>query len=74
MALADRPRVNPGVTLEEDIRMMWEKSRDKYYAAADYVYRTEGKDLQTEVEELASLISGNPLFSELKTGIKQFSE
>ena len=50
--LADRPRVNVGTTLEEDIRMIWEKSKNKYYDAADLVYATDKKSVQEEVLEL----------------------
>jgi len=70
VARADRPRVNPGTTLAEDIRMMWEKSSGKYLSAADYVYDTGGKDLEQEVAELAALITTDPLFAGLKTDRK----
>ena len=50
--IADRPRVNVGITLEEDVRAIWEKSKDKYYAAADLVYQTDGKSIDDEVKEL----------------------
>lgn len=49
---ADRPRVNPGTTLEEDIRTIWKTAKDKYYQAADIVYRT---DLKSEAEEIIDL-------------------
>ncbi|UCD79618.1 MAG: shikimate kinase [Desulfobacterales bacterium] len=54
---ADRPRVNIGTTLEEDIRMIWEKSRDKYFGAADIVYATDQKSIDEEVRDLRHLIS-----------------
>ena len=54
---ADRPRVNIGTTLEEDIRMIWEKSRDKYFVAADIVYATDQKSIDEEVWDLKHLIS-----------------
>lgn len=54
---ADRPRVNIGTTVEEDIRMIWEKSKDKYYGAADIVYATDQKRIDEEVRDLAQLIS-----------------
>jgi shikimate kinase len=52
---ADRPRVNPGTTLEEDISLMWSRERSKYYEAADVVYRAEGKPIEEEVEDLLRL-------------------
>lgn len=54
---ADRPRVNVGTTVEEDIRMIWEKSKDKYYGAADIVYATDQKSIAEEVRELKHLIT-----------------
>ena len=55
--IADRPRVNVGTTLEGDIREIWEKSKDKYYAAADVVYETDKKSIEEEVKELKEIIS-----------------
>jgi shikimate kinase len=54
--LADRPRVNAGTTVEEDIRLIWEKSSDKYYAAADLVYATDQKSIEDEVWELKQIV------------------
>jgi len=54
---ADRPRVNLGTTVEEDIRMIWESSKERYYAAADIVYATDRKSIAAEVRELKHLIS-----------------
>ena len=54
--LADRPRVNAGTTLEEDLRMMWATSRSKYYRAADIVYPTDQKNIEEEVRELKHII------------------
>jgi len=54
---ADRPRVNIGTTVEEDIRMIWEKSKEKYYGAADLVYATDQKSIEEEVQDLQQLIS-----------------
>jgi shikimate kinase len=53
---ADRPRVNSGTTVEEDIRLIWQKSRDKYYQAADVVYATDQKSVEEEVLELKQLV------------------
>ena len=54
--LADRPRVNVGTTVEEDIRMIWQKSKDKYYGAADLVYATDQKSIEEEVRELKQVV------------------
>ena len=54
---ADRPRVNPGTDLEADVRIIWSEHRDKYYEAADLVYRAEGKHPDEEVRELVDLIT-----------------
>jgi len=54
---ADRPRVNTGTTVEEDIRMIWESSKEKYYAAADIVYATDKKSIAEAVRDLKLLIS-----------------
>jgi shikimate kinase len=53
---ADRPRVNVGTTVEDDIRMIWEKSKDKYYRAADIVYATDQKSIEAEVREIKRLV------------------
>jgi shikimate kinase len=55
--LADRPRVNIGTSVEEDIRLMWQKSKDKYYDAADLVYSTDQKSIAEEVREIKQIIS-----------------
>ena len=52
---ADRPRVNPGTTLEEDIHLIWSTEGSKYYEAAEVVYRAEGKPIEEEVEDLVRL-------------------
>jgi shikimate kinase len=54
--LADRPRVNAGTTVEEDIRLIWEKSSAKYYGAADLVYATDQKSIEEEVRELKQIV------------------
>lgn len=54
--LADRPRVNPGTSLEEDIQMIWEASKEKYYSAADIIYHTDRKSIDEEVEQLKAII------------------
>lgn len=55
--LADRPRVNIGTTVEEDIRTIWEKSKDKYYGAAGLVFATDQKSIEEEVRELKQMVS-----------------
>ena len=55
--MADRPRVNPGTSVEQDIRLIWEKSKDKYYRAADIVYATDQKGIDEEVRELKDLVA-----------------
>ena len=53
---ADRPRVNVGTTLEEDIRKMWQTSKDKYVNAADFVYQTDQKSIEEEIWELRRIV------------------
>ena len=53
---ADRPRVHPGTTLDEDIRRIWEESRSKYFAAAELVYDTGQKSVEDTISELETLI------------------
>jgi shikimate kinase len=56
---ADRPRVNPGVSLEEDLQRIWSATSHLYRDAADLVYRTDtGSPLEREVEEILSLLKG----------------
>jgi len=65
---ADRPRVNRGTTLEEDLRIMWEKHGHKYLGAADFVYKTEGKSIDEEVADIERLIMTEEKFSWMRTG------
>jgi len=65
---ADRPRVNKDTSLEDDIRLMWENEKHKYYAAADIVYRTDEKAIEKETEEVADIILHDPRFSALRLG------
>ena len=55
--VADRPRVNIGTTLEEDVRKIWGESKEKYYNAADIIYESSQKSIEEEVEELQTIIS-----------------
>jgi shikimate kinase len=54
---ADRPRVHPGASLEDDLGRIWAEAASLYRGAADLVYRTDaGKSLDDEAEELAELL------------------
>jgi shikimate kinase len=54
---ADRPRVHPGVSLEEDLRHIWSTASHQYRGSADLVYRTDtGKPIAEEVKDLLSLL------------------
>ena len=50
--MADRPRVNVGTSLEEDLEKIWSESADKYRQAADWIYPTDNKTVDETVEEL----------------------
>ena len=53
----DRPRVNPGVSLEEDLQRIWQTSQDLYLNFAHIIYRTdEGKTPQAEAQELREIV------------------
>jgi shikimate kinase len=55
----DRPRVNPGTTMEQDIARIWEQHQDLYYSFADIVYRTDqGKTIEQEVDDLLEILRG----------------
>ncbi len=54
--LADRPRVNRGTSLEEDLGIMWETARDKYYMAADAVFDTEEMNIDDTLDELERVV------------------
>jgi shikimate kinase len=54
---ADRPRVNAGVSLEEDLARIWSASAGLYRASADVVYRTDlGRTVDEEVDDLVALL------------------
>ena len=56
--LADQSRVNPAVSMEEDIRRMWANAGHLYRGAAELSYRTDtGKSIDEEVENLRGLLS-----------------
>jgi shikimate kinase len=50
--LADRPRVNVGTSLEQDLEKIWSETSDKYHQAADLIYSTENKTIDKAVDEL----------------------
>ena len=54
---ADRPRVNPGVSLEEDLKRIWSSSAHLYRQAAALIYQTDtGKGVEEEVDDLVTLL------------------
>ena len=54
---ADRPRVNRGISLEEDLKRIWSSSAHLYRQAADLIYRTDtGRGIEEEVEDLLSFL------------------
>jgi shikimate kinase len=54
---ADRPRVNPDVTLEEDLRRLWATAEPLYRGAADVVYRTDrGPGVEALADDLARVL------------------
>jgi shikimate kinase len=54
---ADRPRVNAGTSLEEDLRQIWLESEEKYRGAADLVYDTGNKTVDEVVADLRPTVS-----------------
>ncbi len=51
---ADRPRVNEGTTLEEDLELIWRNGKDMYLKAATFSYPTDrGLTVEQEATELA---------------------
>jgi shikimate kinase len=54
---ADRPRVLGGLTLEEELTLLWSSAESLYRRAADVTYRTDaGRDVEGEAEDLARLV------------------
>ena len=54
---ADRPRVNPGVSLEEDLERIWNSAAQLYRGCADIIYRVDqGKSVPEETQELYNLL------------------
>lgn len=54
---ADRPRVNPSKSLEEDIRLIWEAHEETYRRAAAIHYDTSVKSVAEEIRELKAIIT-----------------
>jgi len=55
---ADRPRVNPGTSLEEDLALIARSAGHLYREAADLVYRTDtGLGVDEEAAEIAALLA-----------------
>ncbi len=60
----DRPRVNPGATLEQDLSLLWKKFKHVYYAAADLVYRTDrNRTVKQEADEIIKKLERNKLLA-----------
>jgi len=61
---ADRPRVNPGVSLEEDLDRIWSTAAHLYRGGADIIYRADqGKSVPEEVEDIYNLLQAKKLFT-----------
>ena len=61
---ADRPRVNPGVSLEEDLERIWSSAAHLYRGCADIIYHVDqGKSLSEEVEDIYNLLQAKKLFT-----------
>jgi shikimate kinase len=54
--LADRPRVNVGTSLEQDLEKIWSETSGKYHQAADLVFSTENKSVDEAVNELKPIL------------------
>jgi shikimate kinase len=53
----DRPRVNPGANLEQDLSLLWKKFKHLYYLAADFTYRTDqDKTVKQEADEIIKIL------------------
>lgn len=54
---ADRPRVNAGASLEEDLQRIWTATGHLYRSSADLTYRTDqGKCVEVEVDDLVEFL------------------
>ena len=53
----DRPRVNPGATLEQDLALLWKRFKHLYYLAADFTYRTDrDKTVRQEANDIIRIL------------------
>jgi shikimate kinase len=53
----DRPRVNVGTSLEEDLKKIWEEHQDLYLSFADIIYHTDrGRTAAEEIQGLSGLL------------------
>ncbi|MBW2147235.1 MAG: shikimate kinase, partial [Deltaproteobacteria bacterium] len=53
----DRPRVNPGTALEEDLKKIWDEHKGLYFNFADIIYATDkGKTVSTQRDEVLELL------------------
>lgn len=57
---ADRPRVNAGSTLEEDVHRLWNEHGHKYRNAADIIYRTDSVPVEDATAELVRRLTEDP--------------
>jgi shikimate kinase len=62
---ADRPRVNAGTTLEEDVHRIWSEHRQKYLDAADIVFRSDEAPVHESADRLVQLLRAEPRLAEL---------
>lgn len=61
---ADRPRVNPGVSLEEDLRRIWSTASHLYRQCANIIYHTDqGKSVPQEVREILTTLNAEGLLA-----------
>jgi len=59
----DRPRVNPGTSLEADIAILWKRYRHLYYGGADLTYRTDqSRTVKQEAGEIIEKIKKRGFF------------
>ena len=53
----DRPRVNPGTTLEQDLALLWKRFKHLYFLAADFTYRTDqDKTVRQEANDIIRIL------------------
>jgi shikimate kinase len=53
----DRPRVNIGTSLEQDLYLLWKKYKHLYYQPADLIYKTDqNKTIKKETDEIIRIL------------------